>query len=92
MNSLSLDDRTAFSTVTLFLYQRESIKSVVLVNPKNIDSYRPNIGLQIVESLKSGWLVLEAIIVFIVKIWWLILLVTIGIFIYNKYARKTIHN
>lgn len=92
LNSLSLEDRTAFSTVTLFLYQRESIKSVVLVNPKNIDSYRPNIGLQIVESLKSGWLVLEAIIVFIVKIWWLILLVTIGIVIYKKYARKTIHN
>ncbi|MFN8325653.1 MAG: DUF4349 domain-containing protein [Flavobacteriaceae bacterium] len=92
LNSLSLEDRTAFSTVTLFLYQRESIKSVVLVNPKNIDSYRPNIGLQIVESLKSGWLVLEAIIVFIVKIWWLILFVTIGIFIYKKYARKTIHN
>ena len=92
LNSLSLEDRTAFSTVTLFLYQRESIKSVVLVNPKNIDSYRPNIGLQIVESLKSGWLVLEAIIVFIVKIWWLILIVTIGIFIYKKYARKTIHN
>lgn len=92
LNSLSLEDRSSFSTVTLYLYQRESIKSVVLVNPKNIDSYRPNIGLQIVESLKSGWLVLEAIIVFIVKIWWLILLATIGIFIYKKYTRKTIHN
>lgn len=92
LNSLSLEDRTAFSTVTLYLYQRESVKSVVLVNPKNIDSYKPNIGLQIVESLKSGWYVLEGIIVFIVKIWWFILLITIGIFIYKKYFKKILHN
>lgn len=88
LNNLSLENEVYFSTVTLYLYQRESIKNEVIANDESVNSYRPNIGLQIVDSLKTGWYMLEAIIAFIIQLWSIILLGVLGYFIYRKYIQK----
>ena len=88
LSTLSLEDQVNFSTVTLYLYQRETTKSEVLKNEKNVNAFRANIGLQIVDSLKTGWYMLEAIISFVVQLWSIILLIIIGFFIYRNYLKK----
>ncbi|MCF6133395.1 DUF4349 domain-containing protein [Flavobacterium wongokense] len=88
LRNLSLEDQVNFSTVTLYLYQRESVLQEIVANEKSINAYRPHIGLQIWDSLKTGWFMFEAIIAFIVQLWALLLIVVLGIFGYRKFVKK----
>jgi hypothetical protein len=88
LKNLSLEDQVNFSTVTLYLYQRESVLQEIVANEKSINAYRPHIGLQILDGLKTGWFMFEAIIAFIVQLWSIIVLVILGLFIYKKYLKK----
>jgi hypothetical protein len=88
LKNLNLEDQVNFSTVTLYLYQRESVLQEMVANEKSINAYRPHIGLQILDGLKTGWFMFEAIIAFIVQLWSIIVLVILGLFIYKKYLKK----
>lgn len=88
IQNLSLKDQVDFSTITLNIYQDESIKQEMVGNEKSINSYRPNIGLQILDSLKTGWFMLENIISFIVLLWPILLLGFLGYFGYKKIKRE----
>jgi hypothetical protein len=88
LKNLSLEDQVNFSTVTLYLYQRESVLQEMVANEKSINAYRPHIGLQILDGLKTGWFMFEAIIAFIVQLWSIIVLIILGLFIYKKYLKK----
>jgi hypothetical protein len=88
LRNLSLEDQVNFSTVTLYLYQRESVLQEMVANEKSINAYRPNIGLQVWDSIKTGWFMLEAIIAFIVQLWALFLIVILGIVGYRKLVKK----
>lgn len=69
LQNLSLEDQVNFSTLTLDIYQSETIKHEMIASEKNINAYRPNIGWQIWDSLKTGWFILEKIISFIMVLW-----------------------
>jgi hypothetical protein len=88
LKNLSLEDQVNFSTVTLYLYQRESVQQEIVANEKSPNAYRPHIGLQIWDSLKTGWFMLEAIIAFIMQLWALILIAVLGILAYRKFIKK----
>jgi hypothetical protein len=88
LKNLSLEDQVNFSTVTLYLYQRESVLQEMVANEKSINAYRPHIGLQILDGLKTGWFMFEAIIAFIVQLWSIIVLIILGLFIYKKYLKN----
>lgn len=88
LQNLSLEDQVNFSTLTLEIYQDETIKQEMLANEKSINAYRPNIGLQIWDSLKTGWFILEKILSFIAVLWPFILIGTLGWFGYKKYLKK----
>lgn len=88
LQNLSLEDQVNFSTLTLEIYQDETIKQEMIANEKSINAYRPSIGLQIWDSLKTGWFILEKIISFIAVLWPFILIVTLGWMGYKKYLKK----
>ena len=88
IQNLSLNDQVNFSTITLNIYQDESIKQKMIANEKSINSYRPNIGLQILDSLKTGWFMFESIIATIVLLWPLFLIGVFGFFGYKKFIKK----
>lgn len=88
LNTLTLEDQVNFSTVTLYLYQRETTKHELFANDKNTDAYRPNIGLQLLESLKTGWYILEGILAFIAQLWSIVLLGILGFIVYKVYLKK----
>jgi len=88
IDNLSMQDKVRFSTLTLELYQRETVKSELIASPIGSNSYHPNIGFQLVESLKTGWFMLEGVVAFIVQLWFLILMGVGGIILYKRYFRS----
>jgi hypothetical protein len=88
ISNLSLTDQMKFSTINISIYQRPTIKRELIANDKNIDAYEPGFGTKILESLKFGWGILEAFIVFLVKLWGLFLFAFAVYFVYKKYGHK----
>lgn len=74
VENLKWKDQVNFSTLTVSLYQNEAVKQELIANQKSVNAYRPNIGLQIWDSIKTGWFMLEAIIAFVVQLWGIALL------------------
>lgn len=87
LENLSLQDQVNFSTLTLQIYQRETIKQEIVANEK---VYRENIGSKILNGLKTGWFLLEGIIAFVVQLWSLALIGIVGYLVYKKYLKQ--HN
>jgi hypothetical protein len=85
LENLSLQDQVNFSTVTLQIYQRETIKQEVVANEK---MYRQNIGSKIIDGLRTGWYMLEEIIAFLIQLWSLFLIGIICFLVYKKYLKK----
>jgi hypothetical protein len=88
LENLSIEDQVNFSTLTIKIYQNESVKQEITASTKDSNYYKPNIGIRILDSLKSGWYVLLNLIVLLFEIWWLLLLAIGGFFLYKKYLKK----
>ncbi|NHM07379.1 DUF4349 domain-containing protein [Flavobacterium sp. CYK-4] len=87
IENLALQDQVNFSTITLHLYQKETIKQEVVAREKDASDYQPQLGIQLVDALKSGWYVLESVFVFLVRIWSLILIVLVLFLAIRKYKK-----
>ncbi|MFH0864889.1 MAG: DUF4349 domain-containing protein [Bacteroidota bacterium] len=88
ISNLTLLDQIRYSTVTLLIYQRQSIRRELIPNDKNTSAYEPGFGTKFLESLKTGWNMIVAFIVFIVKLWALILFVVVAYIIYKWILKK----
>lgn len=85
LENISLADQVNFSTLTLQIYQRETIKKEMIANEKQ---YRQGFGSKIVDGLKNGWYLIEGILAIIVQLWSIILIGILGYFGYKKYFQK----
>lgn len=88
LENLSLNDQVNFSTLTLQIYQDQTVKQEMIANEKSVNTYRPNIGLQVWDSIKTGWFVLENIISFVVLLWPFALIGFAGFIGYKKFLKK----
>jgi hypothetical protein len=88
VSNLSLMDQINFSTINLSIYQRQTIKRDMISNDKNIDEYEPGFGSKILDALKFGWGILEAFIVFLLKLWGLFLFGIVAYILYRKFGHK----
>lgn len=88
IENLSMQDQINFSTITLQLYQNETIKQEITAGEKDSAYYKPNLGIQIVDALKTGWYILQSILVFLLNLWPFIVISLGGIFLYKKYGKK----
>jgi Domain of unknown function (DUF4349) len=84
LENLSLNDQVNFSTLTLQLYQRETVKQEKIANAI---VFRQNFGSQILDSIQTGWLLLEGIISFVAQLWSLILIAFLAWLGYKKFAK-----
>lgn len=85
LENISLADQVNFSTLTLQIYQRETIKKEMIANEKQ---YRQGFGSKIIDGLENGWYLIEGIIAVIVQLWSIILIGILGYFGYKKYFQK----
>jgi len=88
LENLSLKDQVNFSTLTLLVYQDQTIKQEMVANEKSINAYRPHIGLQVWDSVKTGWFMLENIISFLVVLWPFALIGSMGYLGYKKILKN----
>ncbi len=88
IKNLSLNDQVNYSTVTIYLYQRETIKREVIANTKNISAYEQSFGSKILDELKKRWYVLAEIILLVTRLWGLILAGVVAFLLYKKYGNR----
>ena len=75
ISNLRLKDKIAYSTIQLFIYQREAFRRELIANDKNIEAYSSGFFAKVVDALHFGWKILEGILLFLVKSWGVILFV-----------------
>ncbi len=82
--NLDLTDKINFSTVSLIVYQRQTIKTELLPTSKSVDEYKPDFGTQLLESILVGADILKSLIIALVKVWPLILISFIVLYFYKR--------
>jgi Domain of unknown function (DUF4349) len=82
--NLGMEDRIAYSTVTLDLYQRQSVRNEVLPSTANVTAYTPGFGQRLKASLADGLAVLEGLLLLVVKAWSVLLLALIGFLVWRR--------
>jgi len=82
-------DKIKFSTITLSLYQNQSIKYEVIAKEKKIKPYSTPFCTRFIDALKFGWTIIVEFFLFLINIWSIIL---IGVLVLwsVKYFRKKI--
>ena len=87
IDNLNLDDQVNFSTLSLNIYQNETIVQEKLLDEKSAASFKPHFGLQIIESIQTGWNVLGSIITFLFSLWSVFLIIFIGYLCYKNWHK-----
>ncbi len=80
LSNLGLEDRIAYSTITVDLYQRQSTRHEVLADERNIDRYEPGFFSELADALSDGWKLLTRFFLFLARSW-SVLLILVGIFL-----------
>lgn len=88
ISNLSLTDQINFSTIDISIYQRQTVKRELISNDKNIDAYEPSFGAKLTEALKYGWSILETFVLFLTRMWGLLLFGLIVYLAYRKFGRQ----
>jgi len=88
LSLLDLKDKVAYSTVKLYIYQPETTSYETVMIPAEITPYTPSFTTKMTSAGKTGWNILQGILVFLVAIWPLIFLFVL-IWILTKWLIKT---
>ena len=88
ISTLDILDKVAFSTITIDIYQIQSIKRGLIENYKNTKEYEPSFISQVGEGLNTGWNALVKIFIALINIWPLLVLAVIGWFVFKRYTKK----
>lgn len=77
LESLANEDKVAYSTVKLEIYQQPVFTSTMTAFYKSVEPYQPGFGRRMISSFLVGWDIILDILVGITKVWWLVLLLFI---------------
>lgn len=88
ISNLTLKDQINYSTITLQLYQRQSVKYSVVANEKSFRAYEPGFWSKAWDALQIGFDIFKEIIIFLIKIWWFILLLVIVFLVYPRIRKR----
>lgn len=84
IRNLELDYEVEYSTVQLTIYQASSVDKELVENELNIKDFEPSFFTQLLESLVTGWNAVLFLIIQLANLWFLVLLVVVGIIVYNR--------
>lgn len=74
IETMELLDQVNYSTVTLYIYQPETITYALIAGPKTIEPYKPSFLKQLGAAFVSGWHMFEELILFFAQIWGVLLI------------------
>lgn len=81
-----------YSTVAIIIYQKETTKKETYAYFAPVESYKPDFGSKLIDSLNSGVIVFEEILLFFIKLWPIALLITGCIFIFKSIRKLKVFN
>lgn len=90
LSNLSLKDQINFSTVNIYIYQKPVVRKEILANAKSIKGYEPGFGSKVAASLAIGFEIFEDFLLFLVKIWTLVLIGFLGYYFYKNYKPSSL--
>jgi hypothetical protein len=76
---LKINDQVNYSSVGIYIYQNPTIKHEMIPNNKT-DAFEPNFFYKLLESIKTGWHSLIALVLYLIKFWAFLLVATIMYF------------
>ncbi|MCA6440090.1 MAG: DUF4349 domain-containing protein, partial [Chitinophagaceae bacterium] len=79
LESLANNDKVAYSTIKLELYQQPVFTSTMTAFYKPVEPYQLGFGRRMINSFLVGWDIVLDILVGITKIWWLLLILLISL-------------
>lgn len=88
LNTVELEDKIAFSTITLDIYQRERIRRVMLANESNVEAYEPGFFSKAGEAMQAGWELLKDFTLFLIRSWSIILMLVVVYLLYRRLVRR----
>lgn len=89
--NLQILDKIKYSTITLSLYQNQSIKYEVIAKAKTIKTYSTPFGTRFIDAWKFGWTIIVEFFLFLINIWSIILIAVLVLW-GVKYFRKRTSN
>lgn len=88
ISDLSLKDQIKYSTISIQMYQRQTVKYSVVANEKNFKAYEPEFFSKLWDALQTGFDFLKEFILVLFRLWWLILIVIAAFLIYPKIRKR----
>jgi hypothetical protein len=82
-----LEDQLKYCSLTIYIYQKPVIIRETIADFDYESSFKPNIFKRLLNSIVQGWWILEEIIIFLVRIWGILLLI-FGAIVGYKMAMK----
>ncbi|MFN8355446.1 MAG: DUF4349 domain-containing protein [Spirosomataceae bacterium] len=90
VSNLALQDQLDFSTISLNIYEREKINSILLPSQRDIATYQPSFGSEVLTAMISGWKILKVLILSLIQLWSLVLIAGIGWLLYKRVSRVSL--
>ncbi|HRH39421.1 MAG TPA: DUF4349 domain-containing protein, partial [Flavobacteriales bacterium] len=87
LSNLGLEDRIAYSTITLDVYQRQSTRHELLPNEQSIDAYQPSFFSELGSALHDGWKLLMHFFLFLARSWSVLLILLVAFVIGRRLLR-----
>ncbi len=86
--TLLLRDQISYSTVTLSIYQRQQTKTWLVANDKAQKPYQPGLASRLWDSVKTGWYLVEELIVILARLWLLFLIAILAYLLFKRYKKQ----
>ncbi len=78
----------AYSTVKMYIYQPAQTRKQVLENMNNMDRYDLPFFTKLADSLSVSWKAFLSLVLWLARIWWILLVLGIaGFLFYKKYVK-----
>jgi Domain of unknown function (DUF4349) len=90
IETLRTKDEVNYSTITLHLYQPVTVTQEMLPNIENTHAFKPNLFIRIWQSVREGWYILEELIIFFTRLWFLILMAFGAFWIYKRRVKVNV--
>ena len=88
MDKMKLMDDINFSTIKIYIYQRQTFKRELIENDKNIKAYKPGLWTDIKDAVVFSYNILIGIILFIIRMWAIWLIIFVGYILVKMYLKK----
>ena len=88
IEELSLKDKIDYSTIQIEMYQRSSTLKTIVESEKEVEPYSSSFGTRLMNGVKTGWKILEFIVLAFVNIWSILLIAAVILFTIRYFIKR----